>query len=153
MTPRRRWLLLIPAFLLAGPVLWWVFIVNANEVEARNTIREFHVPTGFTGWATVKYGVPSAPALKATRDGTETTTQIPFPASGLLETRDPVPKGRYTPRWFRADRGGAVLMKWDPPPFFLRELWAGRCFHVYVPDKQLSPEQDTPPVPDRGCDG
>lgn len=153
MKKNRWWLLLIPAALVLGPCGYWVFAVNATELQARTTIHEFRVPAGFEGWAVVKHGVPGAPALPVTRDGIVETTVFAIPSSGLLETSTPLVRGHFTPRYFRSERGGAVLVKWDPEPFSLRDGTAGRCLVFYVSTGALRADQDAPPLPDHGCDG
>lgn len=147
---KKRWLLLLPALITIGPLGWWVWKVNYTEYQARKTILEYQLPTGFTGWITIKHSVPDAGSVFVP-DGIGGTYTYRIPAAGYLETSSPIVQTWHTNRYFRADRGGAVLVAWDPPPFFLRESSTDRCTFIYVPEKALPLDQDSPPLPEHGC--
>ncbi len=148
---RKRWWLIVPAALLLASLGYWVWVVNDRALRSRNTLFEYHVPGGFSGWITIKYGVPGAPPLPFVSNQIVGTYTLRIPSSGTLETSSPVPGARPTGRYFRSERGGSVLIAWVPPPFFLREDYTSKCTLIYVPASALPPGQDAPPYPDNGC--
>ena len=148
---KKRWLLLVPAVLVLGPLGYWVAKVNYSDFKASRTLLEYHVPSGFNGWIVIKYGVVGAPAIPFVPKGVGGTYTFRIPADGYLETSSPMLNDWHTDRYFRSDRGGAVLVAWTPPPFFLRESSTKTCQYIFVPVRALAHDQDTPPYPDHGC--
>jgi hypothetical protein len=148
---KKRWLLGVPAALLLGPVGYWVWTVNASEIQARKIVFEYQVPSGFTGWITVKSGVPQAPPIPFVPDGLGGKYTFRIPPSGLLETSSPPSPRRHTAKYLWAEHGGAVLIGWEPPPHFLREVSTVRCVLIFVPQRALAHDQEPPPYPDHGC--
>ena len=149
---RKRWLLVVPAALVLGPLTGWICIVNYSDYQARKTILQYEVPNGFSGWITIKYGVAQAPELPFEPNGIGGTYTFRIPETGYLETRSPMYLGRHTARYFRSERGGAVLIQWEPSPFFLRSEYTQKCTLIYVPVLALGLAEDPPPYPNNGCD-
>ena len=79
-------------------------------IETR-TPCDYHFPAGFTGWATIEYGVPSAAPLPL-HDG---RWQIHFDASGLLRTSSPYESGSAHDRYFYDSPAGSQELRVKPP--------------------------------------
>ena len=74
---------------LAGVLGAWAAAVHLGA----QTVFELRVPSGVTGWITVKYGVPRAPPLPVIRGA----WIFAIPVDGYLETSTAKPEGRHTP--------------------------------------------------------
>ena len=142
---KKRLLLILGAAILFAPGCYWVVMVNITEVQGQTIVFEYRLPEGFTGWVTIKHGVPNAPPIPFAPAFIGGTHTFDIPPSGYLETSSPVLQVRHQARFFRGDAG------WDPPPFFLRETSTKICEFIFVPQKALSNDEDTPPEPELGC--
>ncbi len=140
---RKKWGV-VAIVALAGVLGTWAAALRLGP----QTAFELRVPSGVTGWITVKYGVAGAPPLPVIRGA----WIFPIPLDGFLETSTARPAGRHTSRYFRTERGGAVLIAWDPPASSLREASLSKCLYIFVAPRALAHDQDIPPRPDHGCD-
>lgn len=97
---KRKWSL-VEKIILIGVVGFAVFIVFFVAFMKRSN-KDFYLSEGFSGWVTIRYGVPGAPQL-VEKDG---VLQIKIPADGNLLTATPFVDGWSRDRFFRYDSTG-----------------------------------------------
>lgn len=139
----KRRFSLVEKIILIGFVAFAVFIVG-YWLTMKRPNKDFYVPQNLTGWVTIYYGVPNAPALPVEKG----VWQVKIPASGRLETSTVFEDGWSRDRFFRYDSAGnkteiprslnenGTLKKWI--------FWYESHFVNFSKlGSQLSPNQDT----------
>lgn len=80
---KSAWIINIISLVIFGGQLIYI---NYTDYKSSQTIFEYYLPKGFTGWTNIKCGVKSAPAIPVKANGIGGRHIIIFPASGRLET-------------------------------------------------------------------
>src|SRR2546428_13660793 len=96
--PRRSLALLTLLIPIFAACQW-----AGEHLFSSRTPCDYYLPVGYTGWASIEYSVPGAPALPVANG----RYQLNFPQSGRLATSTSIETGQAHDRFFYRSRLGA----------------------------------------------
>lgn len=92
-------------------VIAWIVNVNYSGKKAKQTIVAYYIPSGYTGWVTIKYNIKDAPPIPFKPKGIGGTFKVALPESGILETSSPLYLQRHLTKYYRYDKQGERLFQ------------------------------------------